>query len=130
MVENRKGDSMKVLVIDDDMWINKMITKVLQSEGYEVFSAFNGKEGLDVLKANEDIDLIITDIVMPEKEGIETIIEIKKNYKDKKIIAISGGGKLKPEGYLLLAKKLGANEILTKPFDNDELINLVNKINF
>ena len=118
---------MKILVIDDDIWINKMITKLLESEGHEVFTAFDGKEGLKKLKSNEDIKLIITDIVMPEKEGIETIIEIKRDYKDKKIIAISGGGKLKPEGYLLLARKLGANEIMTKPFDNDELLKIVNK---
>ncbi|MBN2280044.1 MAG: response regulator [Candidatus Marinimicrobia bacterium] len=116
---------MKVLVIDDDVWINKMIIKVLQTEGFEVFSGFDGKEGLRILHQNTDIDLIITDIVMPEKEGIETIIDVRKEFKNIKIIAISGGGKLKPEGYLLLARKLGADNILKKPFDNDELIAMV-----
>jgi len=119
---------MKVLVMDDDVWINKMLNKVLVAEGYGVYSAFNGKEGLNVLKEHEDIELIITDIVMPEKEGIETIMEIKNKYEDKKIIAISGGGKLKPDGYLLLAKKLGANEVLTKPFDSDELLKIIDKV--
>lgn len=124
----KKGIRMKVLVMDDDVWINKMLNKVLVAEGYGVYSAFNGKEGLNVLKEHEDIELIITDIVMPEKEGIETIMEIKNIYKNKKIIAISGGGKLKPDGYLLLAKKLGANEVLTKPFDSDELLKIIDKV--
>lgn len=119
---------MKVLVIDDDRPINKLIKFILENENHYVLSAFDGIEGLKILKSNPDIDLVITDIIMPEKEGIETIIEIKKSYKNTKIIAISGGGKLKPEGYLKLAKKLGADQVLEKPFDEDTLINLVNNL--
>lgn len=119
---------MKILVVDDDIYINKMITKVLEREKHSVFSASNGNEALKILEKNPGIDLLITDIIMPEKEGIETIVEIRKVNKKLRIIAISGGGKLEANGYLLLAKKLGADEIIAKPFDDKTLLETVEKV--
>ncbi|MFP4548895.1 MAG: response regulator [Fidelibacterota bacterium] len=119
---------MKILIIDDDLAINKVLRKVLEMEGHEVINSYDGIEGIPILNKTPDIDLVITDIVMPEKEGIETIMEIRKTNKAIKIIAISGGGRLKPDGYLLLAEKLGADAVLKKPFDGDELLETIEKI--
>ena len=119
---------MKILVVEDDIWINKLIAKILEVENYQIYKSFNGKEALKILAEKPDIKLIITDIIMPEKEGIETIMEIRKKYSDKKIIAMSGGGKVKPKGYLSLAKKIGADEVIQKPFDGDDLIKLIKKL--
>lgn len=119
---------MNILVADDDKYILKLIVKILEKEGHVVFSASNGFEAIKVLKKNDAIELIITDIIMPDKEGIETIIDIKKMYSDKKIIAMSGGGKLNADGYLLLAKNFGADVILKKPFDNVQLLKAVESI--
>jgi DNA-binding NarL/FixJ family response regulator len=73
-------------------------------------------------------DLIITDLIMPEKEGIETIMELKKDFPDVKIIAISGGGRSKPESYLNLAKQLGAKRVFPKPIDREELLNAIREL--
>ena len=119
---------MKILIVDDDQSINRMVKKILEMESHVVFTAFNGQEAINILNKTPDIQLIITDIIMPEKEGLETIMEIRKKFDDKKILAISGGGKLKAEGYLKLAKQLGADDILAKPFDGDELLSIIEKI--
>lgn len=121
---------MKILIIDDDVAINKVLKKVLEMEGHEVINTYDGIEGIPVLEKDPSIDLVITDIVMPEKEGIETIMEIRKKNRDVKIIAISGGGRLKPDSYLVLAEKLGADAVLKKPFDGDELLQTIEKIDF
>ncbi len=119
---------MKVLVIDDEAGIREMISKMLSDEKYEVFVASNGNEGMKIIKEELDIDLVITDIIMPEKEGIETIFDLKRNYSDIKIIAISGGGRIGAESYLYTAKELGANLVLQKPFVQQELLDAVHQL--
>jgi len=94
----------RILIIDDDAQILKMLRQILEREKYHVTEASNGKEGLRLYRENP-ADLVITDIIMPEKEGIEIIIELKRDYPDVKIIAISGGGRINPEDYLDIAKK-------------------------
>ncbi len=121
-------NKMKILVIDDDISITRLLKKILENEGHTVQTACDGKEGLSILDDKTDIDLVITDIVMPEKEGIETIMAIRRNKYDVKIIAISGGGRLKPDSYLTVAEKLGADEVLKKPFDTMELLDAIKKI--
>ncbi len=96
-------------------------------EGHEVVNASNGKEGIKLFREN-GADLIITDIVMPEKEGLETIMELRKGYPDVKIIAISGGGRVDPESYLTMAEKMGASRTLTKPFEREELLEAVREL--
>jgi len=119
---------MKILVIDDDKQVNKLVYSMLSNEKNEVLQAFDGVQGLEILKESPDIDLIITDIIMPEKEGIEIIRDVKKNHPKLKIIAISGGGRIGAHSYLNLAKSLGADQILEKPFSKKELISLIDSI--
>ena len=119
---------MKILIIDDDIQVNKLINIILADEGYEVLQAYNGVEGLNILNNSPGIDLIITDIIMPEKEGIEVIRDVKKNYPKLKIIAISGGGRISAHNYLNLAKSLGADHILEKPFSKNDLITIIQQL--
>jgi len=116
----------KILIIDDEEQIRTFMRKILQMSGHEVFEAANGKIGMQLYQANPT-DLIITDLIMPEKEGIETIMEIKSSNPHAKIIAISGGGQVLAEDYLCLAKGLGAVSTLTKPFSKTEMMLVVEK---
>ncbi len=105
-----------ILIIDDEPQIRSMLKLMLERDGYEVVEAPDGIEGIRIYRRNP-ADLIITDLIMPNKDGIGMIIDLKKEFPDAKIIAMSGGGLNKPEGYLKGAKKLGADEFLTKPLD-------------
>ncbi len=115
-----KNNMKKLLVIDDELIIREMIQAILEDEGFVVFMASNGSEGISLCRKNPGIDLVITDIVMPEKEGLETIKEIRAINPSVKIMAISGVG-LK-DTYLKIARCLGADCILPKPFSADELV--------
>jgi DNA-binding response OmpR family regulator len=117
----------KILVIDDEPSILLMIKKMLEKEGYEVDVALNGRDGMFVFE-NINPDLVITDIIMPEKEGLETIFELRKKHPGLKIIAISGGGRISPDGYLPSAKLLGANMVFQKPLIPKEFIAAVSKL--
>ena len=119
---------MFILVIDDDIDVRKMICKILSKAHYDVLEAANGYEATDLLKNNSRISLVITDMIMPEKEGVETIIELKQDYPHIKILAISGGGKGYAQDYLEIAKGIGADLALKKPFMTNELIDAVTKL--
>ena len=119
---------MRVLVIDDEPEIGKMIFRMLKREDIEVLIANSGKRGLQLIYENPDIDLVITDLIMPEKEGIEIILELKRDFPELKILAMSGGGKVGPQDYLALAKGLGADLTLSKPFLKIELCQAVDKL--
>ena len=112
----------KILVVDDEELVRQMLRHTLEYAGFEVQEAENGLEAIEKHK-NNPADLIIIDIIMPEKEGIETIIEIRRAYSDIKLIAISGFGEDSP--YLMMAKHLGADFILDKPFSSDDLLKKV-----
>ena len=114
----------RILVIDDDEQVLKTLHQVLEMEGHEVLDAPNGKEGIKIYNEH-GADLVITDIIMPEKEGIETIKELRENNTDVKIIAISGGGSVDPRVYLNLAENLGAMRTIIKPFSRDQLLDAV-----
>jgi len=111
----------RILIIDDDHHILLMIKKMLERAGYEVDLASNGNEGLDLFKRIQ-ADLVITDIIMPEKEGLETIREMKRLSPDLKIIAMSGGGKISADNYLETAKIFGASRVLAKPFSQKTMV--------
>ncbi|MDX1951781.1 MAG: response regulator [Verrucomicrobiota bacterium] len=117
----------QILIIDDDKVVRNLIGKVLAHEGYEVLEARDGAEGLQLYRKSFP-DLVITDLVMPEKEGLETIREIRQAYPCVKVIAMSGGGRSGGEDYLKLATKLGATRTLTKPFLKDEMLALVEAV--
>lgn len=114
----------KILVIDDDDTVRLSVRLALEDAEHEVDEATNGAEGLDQLKS-QLADLVVTDIFMPEKEGLETIDEIRRDYPQIKIIAISGGGRIDPQDYLEIARQLGADHVLFKPFDIHLLLDVV-----
>jgi len=114
----------RILIIDDDVQIRTLLKEILQQEGYEVVDAPDGLEGVRLYRENP-ADLVITDIIMPEKEGLEIIRELRTDFPEVKIMAISGGGRIGPEPYLQIAERLGAQSILTKPIGRDELIGAV-----
>lgn len=118
----------KVLIVDDDQLINDICEEVLEKANYNVFIAKNGKLATKILNEEKDIAVVITDIIMPEKDGIQFIKELRKNYPGIKIIAMSGGGKINANQYLDMASKLGADMILEKPFDIDHLTESVDKV--
>jgi DNA-binding response OmpR family regulator len=117
----------KFLVIDDDALVRDSISMMLQSIDSKVDLAQDGIQGLEMFK-NNNYDIIITDIIMPEKEGFETITDIKKIDERAKIIAISGGSREGMGAYLPIAENLGAKAILYKPFNQEELIYTIEKI--
>ena len=112
-----------VLLIDDEKAFRSVLRQVLSKAGYDVVEAANGAEGIQRFNENP-ADMIITDIIMPEKEGIETIIELKKAHPDVKFIAMSGGGWYGTDIDFDMAKKLGART-LDKPFALQELLDVV-----
>jgi CheY-like chemotaxis protein len=112
---------LSILVIDDEEAVRNTICENLEDAGFETFEAMDGEQGLQLIEAKGPPDVIITDIIMPQKEGLETIIEVRKKYPDVKIIAISGGGRTKALDFLELAGKLGATATMPKPLDLDEL---------
>jgi YesN/AraC family two-component response regulator len=117
----------RILIIDDDPQILDILGQTLKREGHEVVKAPDGKEGLNLYRENPT-DLVITDIIMPETEGIETIMELRRDFPDVKIIAISGGGHIQAEEYLYLAKSLGVQRTFAKPIERDDLLKAVSEL--
>jgi CheY-like chemotaxis protein len=116
-----------ILVVDDERQVRTLLRRILETSGYTVIEASNGMEAINLYKAQKP-DLVITDMVMPEKEGVESIIELKRFDRDIKIIAISGGGRMGPEEYLHLANKLGARFTFEKPFEVADLLHAVDQM--
>ncbi len=116
-----------VLVVEDDSQYRRLLKEVLENFGYEVLTTANGKEALQVFQEQMP-KLVITDIIMPEKEGIETIRELRKLAPNVKIIAVSGGGIGSADIYLKIAKSVGADRTIEKPMVIDELISTVREL--
>jgi DNA-binding response OmpR family regulator len=116
----------KILVIDDDGLVRDTIVRILERKGYRVLVAEDGARGLRMFRS-EQPDLVITDIIMPEKEGLETIREIRGERPEAKILAVSGGGRIGNIDFLEFAGKLGACEIMPKPFDPADLLDAVGR---
>jgi len=114
----------RILLIDDDEQVLDMLYESLTREGYDVLRASNGEQGLRLYR-QKPVDLIITDIIMPEKEGIETIIELRRDFPDVKIIAMSGGGRIGTKDYLHLAKIFGVQRTFTKPVAREQLLDAI-----
>lgn len=117
----------RILVVEDDASVREMVKKMLERVGYDVIEAQNGSEAIERFQ-KAPTDLIITDIIMPDKEGIETIMELRRDFPDVKIIAISGGGRVGPDWYLTAARKLGAAKTFCKPFDRQEMLDAVHEL--
>src|SRR5580692_8329114 len=111
----------KILVIEDNAIVRDTVMRVLQSVGYEVVVANDGLRGIEAFR-KEAPDLVISDIIMPEQEGIATIRQILGEKPGTKIIAISGGGRIGNTDFLQIARKMGAVDSLPKPFDPEDLL--------
>ncbi|MBI4961797.1 MAG: response regulator [Desulfomonile tiedjei] len=117
-----------ILVIDDEEDIRDLVSRILKQAGHQVLEAPDGNVGTSLYRKHLP-ELLITDIIMPEKEGIETIRELRQDFPNVKIIAISGGGQALPRDTCLqFAKGLGANITLAKPFSRQELLDAVQKV--
>ena len=117
----------RILIIDDNPDVLSAVDRVLTAEGHTVTDAPGSAEGIR-LHREHPFDLILTDILMPGKEGISTIIDLRKEYPNLKIIAMSGGGEFEPFGVLDIARRVGADRTIPKPFSRGELIDAVNGV--
>ena len=111
----------RVLVIDDSITITGILRSYLADEGFDVITAGNGNEGIKMIEEYHP-DLVITDIIMPERNGIEVVMHLKFHHPEIRIIAISSGGTITAREHLANIQKLGADYILEKPFTRDEIL--------
>lgn len=119
--------SSRVLLIDDNVDLTSMLSLCLQADGVDVMVAADGEAGLALLK-ERPVDVVVTDLFMPDKDGIETIVELKKRYPDVKIVVMSGFTSIGGTDYLGVARELGAVTTLKKPFDPAELSKVVREL--
>jgi CheY-like chemotaxis protein len=117
----------RILVVDDDPQIRTLLAQTLEREGHLVVAASDGAQGVRLFR-EDPVDLIITDIIMPEKDGWEAIVELRKSFPETRIIAMSGGGELGPSSYLAIAKRFGAERIFSKPLKRQELLKAVREL--
>jgi len=117
----------RILVIEDDQQLRTLLKRYFQRRGHEVMEAGDGDTGISIYREHV-ADVVITDLIMPVKEGIETILELKKEFPTSQIIAISGGGRVAPHSYLQLAKGIGATRVFSKPFELEQLHEAVKEI--
>ncbi|AKN33869.1 chemotaxis protein CheY [Clostridium carboxidivorans P7] len=117
-----------ILVVDDSATIRSFIRLILEEANYKVYEASDGEEGIQVYKKSGNIDLIITDIYMPKKSGLELVIELKGEYGDAKIIVLSDGGEKNFSNEMGICEKLGATYFIKKDLIKDELVKLVTKV--
>ncbi|HEY3286977.1 MAG TPA: response regulator [Gemmatimonadaceae bacterium] len=117
----------RILVIDDDPVVRGMLVEMLQRAGYDVDSAEDGRAGMRRFHEQPSA-LVITDVVMPEQEGLETLMQLRHSGRPVKVMAISGGGRVGPDAYLNSARTLGADAILAKPFGREELLEKVSAL--
>src|ERR1700732_10677 len=117
----------RILVIDDDHAVRLTIQVILERDGHEVTCASDGEQGLRAF-ASASPQLVITDIIMPNKEGLETIMQIRARNATTPIIARSGGGRVGNTDFLKMAAQLGANEVLPKPFERQDLTAAVHRL--
>ena len=116
-----------ILVVDDDSQVLQVLSEMLRLEGHDVTMAENGREALNCYD-RERFDLVITDIIMPDREGLETIADLRQRSQDLPIIAISGGGRSGSMDYLETARYLGADTTLSKPFGRKELLAAIDEV--
>lgn len=122
-----KTESKSILVIDDEKPFRQLIVELLHIKGYTVYEAENGDYGLKEYKKHNP-DLIITDLIMPDKEGIEFIQSIRNHNPNIPIIAMSGGNSDFSASYLRASQKLGANKVLSKPFESELLYSAIEEL--
>lgn len=117
----------RILIIDDDTNLRRVMRKVLERAGHTVYEAENGLRGIEVVE-RELPDLVVTDLLMPEKEGIETIVELRERFPSIGIIAVSGAGGVGDRGPLIDAELFGADAALPKPFSIDDFLGAIDSV--
>lgn len=117
----------EILVVDDEPLLRSTLRHALEIAGHSVKEAANGVEALAAVSRQRPA-VVILDILMPEKEGIETILDLRRKYDGIKIIAMSGGGRVGDTAFLAVAQRLGADRVIAKPFNRDQLLNAVDDV--
>ena len=117
----------RVLIIDDDQQMRLMLAETLADEGFEVVEASDGAEGVRLHKA-QPVDIVVTDLIMPGQEGLETIMQLRRENPELPVIAMSGGGRIGSADYLTVARKMGACRVFAKPFSRAELVAAIREV--
>ncbi len=115
----------KILIVEDESDLRTLLVQFFEYKKFEVYQTENGKKALEMIDQNGYPDMVLTDLIMDEMEGIELIKTLKKRQQALKIIAMSGGGKIGADNYLEIVKVLGVDGILKKPFNLDDLYKMV-----
>ena len=118
----------RILVIDDEQLSRYTVRAVLESADHDVTEAVNGADGLDILRSQPSFDLMVTDIVMPEKEGVETVRDVKAAFPGLPVIAMSGSGRTRNRDFFGEVLALGADAVLQKPFEPEALLAEVDRL--
>jgi DNA-binding response OmpR family regulator len=118
---------MKILVIDDDRLVRRTVEMMLKSGGHQVVTESDGRRGIECFRV-EKPDIVLTDIIMPDQEGLGTIMMIRRECREAKIIAMSGGGRVGNVDVLEAALTLGAAFAITKPFEAEVLLDRINRL--
>jgi CheY-like chemotaxis protein len=121
------GSKKRILVVDDNDDLRATIQALLQADGFDVAQAADGRAALAELRSRP-ADVVLTDLVMPDQDGIETIVELKKLYPHLKIVAMSGWTSAQGSDYLQVAREIGAAHTLQKPFDPAELSRVLRQL--
>ena len=116
-----------ILIIDDDAAVSRTLSLILTRAGHQVTTVTSGRKGLELLTQN-GFDLVLTDIIMPELDGIEAIRRIRTDHPGLRIIAMSGGGQIDKADFLHMAEALGADRVLEKPVRSERLLELVGSV--
>jgi DNA-binding NtrC family response regulator len=116
-----------ILIVDDEPGIRELLGIMLETCGHTVATAEDGIQAPKVM-ASRQIDVVITDLLMPERDGLEFITEVRKKYPRVKVIAMSGGGHIARESYLRIAKTFGAHFLLEKPFNQSDVLGAVEAV--
>ncbi len=123
----RLMNSRSILVVDDEAELRDVVTRVLMDAGHRITTAEDGREAIARME-KETFDLVLTDVIMPEKDGMQVITEARRRLPQVKIVAMSGGGHIPRDQYLRIATGLGAHAVLEKPFTSRELIDTVSAV--
>jgi CheY-like chemotaxis protein len=116
-----------ILVVDDEPGIRELLALMLEGAGHTVVAAEDGMQAPKILESQK-IDVVITDLLMPERDGLEFITEVRKKHPEVKIIAMSGGGRIARDSYLRIAKNFGAHLLLEKPFSQSSVLAAVESV--
>src|SRR5208282_860293 len=116
-----------ILIVDDEPGIRELLSIMLETYGHTVATAEDGMQAPKIM-ATRPIDVVITDLLMPERDGLEFITEVRKKYPGVKIIAMSGGGHIARDSYLRIAKTFGAHFLLEKPFNQSDVLGAVDAV--